>query len=155
MIRQPLRPCSVPSPVGAFGVQPPPNEDKMNNDTPTYAEYEAALALVLAEHARWREDKYTGRRLDLSGANLSRADLSKANLSNAYLAKANLTKANLSNAYLTEANLWRANLSKAYLSEANLSWANLFEANLSRANLTSANLSEAVLSGAIGVERAQ
>jgi len=50
---------------------------------------------------------------DLSGANLYRADLSGADLSGAYLYRANLSGANLSGAYLSRANLYRANLSGA------------------------------------------
>jgi uncharacterized protein YjbI with pentapeptide repeats len=90
---------------------------------------------------------------DLSGANLSEADLSKANLSGANLSEADLSKADLSGANLSEADLSKANLSGADLSEANLSVADLSEANLSeadlsKADLSGANLSEADLSGA-------
>jgi hypothetical protein len=103
---------------------------------------------------------------DLSGCNLSRADLSEAdlrgcNLSHANLSRANLSgcnlrRANLTEANLTEANLTEADLTEANLTEANLSWANLTEANLSEANLSDAdlswaNLSDANLSGATGL----
>ena len=64
---------------------------------------------------------------------------SKANLSWADLSKANLSKANLS---------W-ADLSKANLSGANLSWADLSGANLSGANLSDANLSNATIDGCL------
>ena len=53
---------------------------------------------------------------DLSRANLSGADLSGANLSGAYLTKADLSGADLSGAYLSGADLSGANLSGAYLS---------------------------------------
>jgi uncharacterized protein YjbI with pentapeptide repeats len=90
---------------------------------------------------------------NLSGANLSDADLSDANLrganlSDANLRDANLRGANLSDANLRGANLRGANLSGANLSDADLSDANLRGANLSDANLRGANLRDANLSGA-------
>jgi uncharacterized protein YjbI with pentapeptide repeats len=87
-------------------------------------------------------------RADLSRAYLSGADLSRANLSGADLSGADLSRANLSRAYLSGANLSRADLSRAYLSGANLSRADLSGADLSRANLSRAYLSGADLSGA-------
>jgi uncharacterized protein YjbI with pentapeptide repeats len=82
---------------------------------------------------------------DLSKANLSKADLSKADLSEANLRKADLSEADLSNANLykadlSEANLSEANLYKAYLGKAYLSKADLYKANLHRANLYEADL---------------
>ena len=62
---------------------------------------------------------------DLSGANLSDADLSGASLSGANLRRANLRAADLSG----------ANLSRAYLGGANLSGANLSDAYLGGADL--------------------
>ena len=85
---------------------------------------------------------------DLSGANLSSANLSSADLSGANLRGANLRSADLSYANLSYANLRGANLSYANLSYANLSSANLSYANLSSANLSSADLSGANLRGA-------
>ncbi len=85
---------------------------------------------------------------NLSGANLSRADLSWANLYGADLSWANLSGANLYGANLSLANLYRANLYRANLYEANLSLANLSGANLSGADLSWANLSGANLSRA-------
>jgi uncharacterized protein YjbI with pentapeptide repeats len=87
-------------------------------------------------------------RADLSGADLYRANLSRADLSRADLSWANLSGANLSRADLSWANLSGANLSGANLYGANLSWANLSGADLSGANLSGANLSGAYLSGA-------
>jgi hypothetical protein len=57
-------------------------------------------------------------RANLSGANLSGANLTRANLSGADLTRANLTRANLSGANLTRANLTRANLSGALNKDA-------------------------------------
>ena len=88
------------------------------------------------------------RRANLSRANLSRADLSGAYLSRANLSNANLSRANLSGAYLSDADLSGAYLSRADLSGANLSGAYLSDANLSRANLSRADLSGAYLSDA-------
>jgi len=88
---------------------------------------------------------------DLSGANLYRADFSGADLSGANLSGANLTGANLSGANLTGANLTGANLSGADLSGANLTGADLSRADLSGANLTGADLSGANLTGAKGL----
>jgi uncharacterized protein YjbI with pentapeptide repeats len=86
----------------------------------------------------------------LSGANLncahlSRADLSGANLTKASLLNAGLANADLNYAKLTEASLIRANLSGASLIRANLSWAILLRANLSKATLHQADLRGAVL----------
>ena len=86
-------------------------------------------------------------RANLYGADLSGADLSRANLSGANLSGANLSRANLSGAYLSGANLSGAKLSGAKLSGAYLSGAYLNGANLNGANLNGANLSGIVLSG--------
>ena len=101
------------------------------------------LKNILDKHLKWLRGEYGGKRANLSGANLSRADLSGADLS-----RANLSRANLSGADLPMANLFRADLSGADLSGANLSGANLFRADLSGANLSGADLSRANLSGA-------
>ena len=82
---------------------------------------------------------------DLSGANLSEANLREADLSEANLREANLSGADLSGANLREADLIGANLSEADLIGANLREADLRGANLSGANLRGANLSEADL----------
>ena len=87
-------------------------------------------------------------RADLSGADLSNANLFCANLYGANLSNANLFCANLSNASLSNADLSRANLYCANLSGANLYCANLYGADLDRANLYGANLSRASLYGA-------
>ncbi|MFM9102671.1 MAG: pentapeptide repeat-containing protein [Cyanobium sp.] len=84
---------------------------------------------------------------NLTGYDLNRADLFKANLSGADLYEANLRSAYLSKANLSKANLSKANLSGSILPEANLSGADLYGANLSGADLYGANLSEADLEG--------
>ena len=99
---------------------------------------------------RWREKNLEVKpdlsEANLSGENLGQAELSGANLSRADLRKANLGGANLNWAELTGANLAGADLSGAYLSRADLKWANLAEAKLAGADLLEANLSRADLS---------
>ncbi len=95
----------------------------------------------------------TGHSADLSGANLSGADLRSAHLYSANLYGANLRgahlySANLSGANLRSADLSGANLRSASLCTANLRSANLYGANLRTADLHSANLRSANLSGA-------
>jgi uncharacterized protein YjbI with pentapeptide repeats len=82
--------------------------------------------------------------LDLSGANLRDANVTRANLSGA-----NLRDADLSGAKLSWANLSRADLSVVSLPDAHLRGANLHDATLSRSLLFKANLTGADLSGAI------
>ena len=67
-----------------------------------------------------RADLY---RADLSGANLSRADLYRADLSGANLSRADLSRADFSGANLSRANLYRADLYRADLSGADFSGA--------------------------------
>ena len=79
------------------------------------------------------------RRVNLSGADLSKADLKGADLRSARLIKANLGGADLRNAKLgdrpSDAELWNADLSGADLEGANLSNAKLNSADLSNARL--------------------
>jgi hypothetical protein len=85
---------------------------------------------ILDKHGKYLRNEVGGERADLSGANLSDANLSGADL----------RYANLSDANLSGADLRYANLSDANLSDANLRYANLSGANLSGANLSGANL---------------
>jgi len=90
---------------------------------------------------------------NLSGTNLSAADLDGADLRGAVLQGADLHGANLSGADLYGANLSGANLSGAdlhmtHLSEAQIRGANLSAANLMWANLIGADLGEAHVQGA-------
>ena len=80
---------------------------------------------------------------DLSGADLSDANLSYADLSDVDLSDANIHGANLSHANLSEADLRFANLTNADLPVACLTKANLSRADLSNANLFFADISEA------------
>ena len=89
------------------------------------------------------------RYADLSGADLKYADLSGADLKYADLSGANLSGADLSGADLSCADLSGANLRYADLSGANLRGANLRGANLKYANLRYADLSGADLRDAL------
>jgi hypothetical protein len=84
----------------------------------------------------------------LSGARLNFANLKDANLRGTELTSANLMGAHLSKAHLKDANLSKANLSKAHLKDADLKYADLKYADLSGADLSGADLSGADLSGA-------
>ena len=99
------------------------------------------LKTILEQHKLWlNSNEEEGKRADLSGANLSGADLSDADLT-----CANLYGANLFGADLTCANLYGANLYGANLSDANLYRTNLTGADLTGANLSSADLRYATL----------
>jgi uncharacterized protein YjbI with pentapeptide repeats len=109
----------------------------------------------------WREDN-PEEEIDLSGANLSDADLCGVNLSETYLGEADPNRNSPGRSpnavYIMEADdkcvlrmrsdLSEANLEEANLSEANLSFANLRKAELCGVNLNGADLTSAVLNGA-------
>ena len=92
---------------------------------------EFTLEEILKRHKHWWYedcDGWRNMRADLSGADLTRADLYGVNLSGA-----NLTRADLSGADLTRADLSGVNLSGADLTRADLYGVNLSGANLTRA----------------------
>lgn len=110
-------------------------------------EHLAILRSGASKWNRWREaDQDTCP--DLTKANLSGAELSGANLTKTDLSEADLSRANLSGANLSVAHLRRADLSRAYLGLANLSGADLSGADLRKAILSGANLHGADLSKA-------
>ena len=82
---------------------------------------------------------------DLSLANLTRADLSRADLAGANLTAANLSRAKLRAADLSAARLDRASLERVDLQTANLARAVVRNADMKRANLAGANLTGAEL----------
>jgi len=94
------------------------------------------LEEILQQHSLWLKDPKKGKRADLIGVYLSRADLSGANLIRADLSRADLRGADLSGANLSGANLIRANLRGANLRGADLIGADLSEADLREANFT-------------------
>jgi hypothetical protein len=69
------------------------------------------LKEILEKHKKWAFNEDAGVRADLSGADLRRADLSGADLSGADLRRADLRRADLSGADLRRADLRRADLS--------------------------------------------
>ena len=104
---------------------------------------QAVLIEILKKHSYWLKGLECGERADLSGADLRRANLSEANLSRADLSGADLRIANLSEANLSEADLYGANIRGANLYRVNLSEADLSEADLRGANLEYVDLSKA------------
>jgi uncharacterized protein YjbI with pentapeptide repeats len=85
--------------------------------------------------------------VNLSGADLSGVNFSTANLSGKDLSRANLRGARLTGANLREADLPDANLSRADLSDAKLSGADLSNAHLRRGALVNTDLTGATLTG--------
>jgi uncharacterized protein YjbI with pentapeptide repeats len=117
---------------------------------PPPADVQAALTAV---GRRCRDHDPDGQNLNLSGTNLSRVDLQKAqlentNLSGAFLMHALLVEACLDNAYLSGAHLEGAILQFAQLHRASLEGAHLDGADLRGAVLDTAILREATLSNA-------
>jgi uncharacterized protein YjbI with pentapeptide repeats len=108
------------------------------------SDHVARLMKGVAAWNAWRADD-PARFLDLSGADLSKANLSLADLCGVILSQADVCGANLSDADLKGAKLDGANLSGANLVQANLGWADLSGANLSGANLIGATLNWAHL----------
>jgi Pentapeptide repeats (8 copies) len=94
----------------------------------------------------WRK-KNPELKPDLSGANLSDADLRKANLSGTHLVQADLSETDLKWADLRGADLSEANLWDAVLCHANLRGANLSKVDLRGALLIQADLCDATLTG--------
>ncbi len=92
----------------------------------------------------WRE-KNPEVEVDLSGADLSDAELTGADLAGADLFDAELTGADLADADLFGADLTLADLTDADLTDADLGGADLSEANLRGAFLTHAGLKSAIL----------
>jgi CheY-like chemotaxis protein len=114
----------------------------------------AEIAEKLEAHAIWLTSQAAeGEKArfpdeDLSGADISEANLASANLRNADLQDANLAKTNLFDADLRGANLSGANLSEADLHNAKLRHANLKAAVMPEAGLRGADLAGANLQGA-------
>jgi uncharacterized protein YjbI with pentapeptide repeats len=90
--------------------------------------------------------RHPGEALDLSGANLSRADMSGAQFGYVDFSLADLSWAKLQRAHLDRAEFIRANMTDAQLAGATLRTANLTRADLRGANLRGADLAGAVLS---------
>jgi Pentapeptide repeats (8 copies) len=101
----------------------PPREPDADMPGPaTRPDVQAAVTVVGRRTSRDHPD---ADRIDVQGANLTGANLTRADLTGAILTRARFAKANLSSAMLA-----RADLTDAYLTEANLTAA--FLAELSR-----------------------
>jgi len=111
---------------------------------------------LLAAHHEWLESGgKKGRKLVLTGADLSGADLNSVALDQACLAHANLSGADLGGAFVSQADLTGANLSGTYLRKTEFSGSRLVGAVLrgaycvktefNRADLTGADLSRIYL----------
>jgi hypothetical protein len=100
---------------------------------------------------RWRTDN-DDVKVNLSGADLSKADLIDVDLRRADLRRADLSGADLFEADLRGADLRRADLGGAILSGANLSWADLGEAEFSGAHLWETVFGNSNLTDAKGLD---
>ena len=114
-------------------------------------EHLAILKKGMEAWNEWREQN-PEIRPDLAGASLLPTDLSGTNLSRAnlrgvYFAWRNLSRANLSHADLSRADLGWANLTGADLTEADLGDANARYCHFCQSNLTKAKLTGAKLYG--------
>lgn len=106
--------------------------------------HQATLAGADLTGAKLKRATLTGR-ADLSGANLSFADLSNANLEGANLAWSDLSNATLNGANLASANLSGAQILFTFLSQANLASAILTEATICGSQFLEVNLVGAIL----------
>jgi hypothetical protein len=110
----------------------------------------------IASWNAWREE-HRATLPDLSGANLSGAQLSEANLNWANLTEVNLSGADLRRAHISGTGLGKAKLIRAklngaklhgtYLGEAHLNWADFSGADLSGSQLIQTDISDAILTG--------
>jgi esterase/lipase superfamily enzyme len=95
----------------------------------------------------YREDPKTSRyfeKLDLSGANLERSDLSGLNFSRAKFVGANLTHANLSKSNFQNADFTRANLSEADGTRAAFNNATFEDTKVDQLTLNGASIQNAI-----------
>jgi len=113
------------------------------------------LALLKRDTKQWNDWRTQHPELlpdlsggDLSSANLSHAHLADTDLSDARLNYADLSGANLNRAHLGDADLIFTNLNHADLTGADLRGTDLYGADLSDADLSGANLNRASLYGA-------
>ena len=118
-------------------------------NNPVFAEA-AQLTGINLSHANLYGAKMNAARLEgaqLTEATLTGADLSATQLQHSDLRKADLTYANLTAATLSGATLNQADLTQANLRDTDFSAANLNAANLAGADLTGSNLAGASLHG--------
>jgi hypothetical protein len=108
------------------------------------------LKTILDDHKAWLAGD-GGCRANLTGEDLTGANLREANLTRAHLTGTDLTGANLTRAHLTGTDLTGANLRGANLTGTDLTGTDLTGANLRGANLYGTDLTRANLRGAEGV----
>jgi uncharacterized protein YjbI with pentapeptide repeats len=104
----------------------------------------ARLKRGVGEWNKWRK-KNPEIKVNLTGANLFRANLSEADLIGANLSRANLSRADLIGANLSKAKLFRTKLFRAKLFGTKLFGANLRRVNALNTNFTRANLTGACI----------
>jgi uncharacterized protein YjbI with pentapeptide repeats len=129
---------------------PPPDTGSSEQGRLTRPDVQAAVTVVGRRDA---ERDIRGRRVDLTAAHLTsaqlvRAHLDGANLTGAYLDGANLLAVHLAGADLTDAQLTGAHLIRAHLDDAEFTGANLTGAHLVGVHLDGAHLIRARLDGA-------
>jgi uncharacterized protein YjbI with pentapeptide repeats len=121
-------------------------------------EHVKQLKQGVARWNAWRKGQYLDPgRVDLSGADLIRANLVRADLSGAHLSDANLIGTDLTGADLGHADLSAADLRGVILRAARLQYVNMRAADLGGADLTGEILHATVfgnanLTGVIGLE---
>lgn len=103
------------------------------------------LQEILEKHKLYREGQPGGERADLSNMDLSYANLNRANLRDANLSNTDLHCANLNHADLSYADLHNSNLRRANLLGANLGFSDLCNTCLQDATLFDANMEYAIL----------
>ena len=104
------------------------------------ADVQAVLSLISDQNAHWRTTLELEYSLDLEGADLKYAELSRANLALANLAGADLSHARMWGCNLARANLWGADLVQAQLSSASFKGATVCFTKLTGAGLAGAKL---------------
>lgn len=109
----------------------------------SYASFKGSSFRGVGEDGRW--DTFDDRIADLSGAQIKKANLSEANLSRVLMVRTDFSRANLNKANLSNARLVGANLSSAQLVGADLRGAVLENASLTGADLGEAKLNDADL----------
>lgn len=85
---------------------------------------------VLAEHSAWLQDKSTGIKTNLWGADLRYANLGNADFGNADLRYANFRNSNLWGANLRYTNLRYTNLRGANFRNVDLRWADFYKTSI-------------------------
>ncbi len=107
------------------------------------ASFKGSVFRGVGEDGRW--DTFDDWIANLSGAQLKKANLSEANLSRVLMVNTDFSRANLSQANLSNARMVNANLSSAQLMRADLRGAVLENASLTGADLGEAKLNDADL----------